>query len=502
MNKLVSIIILLGFIFSKCNLPSFNNELNHKEKGVTVKDLFEEIYNGKELCDPTSKAYLLNGSMGLPQAQNISGAFTANHDIDTTVLVNFLQHEADIFSWETFIAINWPSADGENPDSTMCFDGPKKAVWEGWMPSHRIFKENGDAPDEWPYESSNSQIDELRVFGKVNLGLDDLSNMDSVDADNYPVIDKNGNYVLYEIYYNKEAYNYILDGKLYSKAGQKEFVKTWPDVTSGLTVFTTDSTGRTDTMNIEKEYMRAYFPIGNIKDSIEVVKEGNNIKTYSFSTGTGAMIIKTAWVILNSDEDHSSFYTRNINAGNRAIKIGLVGMHMAHKIAESTQWVWSTFEHKSNAPDMVDGNVSFKLSNYTFFDEKNDVFSLYNKPPEVRYQPDKSERKSTQVVRLLPSQKNTMQVDRFFNELIQRSNESSVWLNYRLVGTQWPLNPDLFTSGSMYQPQLLGNAILETYQQGESSCMGCHRQARFLYKGTDVKGGYSADFIYGLNSAE
>ena len=35
-------------------------------------------------------------------------------------------------------------------------------------------------------------------------------------------------------------------------------------------------------------------------------------------------------------------------------KLGLVGFHVGHKTNFAPQWVWTSFEHVSNVPDMLE----------------------------------------------------------------------------------------------------------------------------------------------------
>lgn len=82
-------------------------------------------------------------------------------------------------------------------------------------------------------------------------------------------------------------------------------------------------------------------------------------------------------------------------------------------------------------------------------------------------------------------------------------DSNSVWQYYQLVGTQWPFLPTLFTSGEGYTPNIMANTVLETFEQKNSSCMGCHSNARFLTSDTTTRGyGYNADFIWGLTNVK
>lgn len=470
------------------------------------------------LCG-TDGAYNIPFSIVLPQAHDIPGYLSI---ADSLLLIDYLQNRFDIFSWKTFIALNWPATENGDPDSTLCFGQHSRTttVWQNWMPSTKIFVPAGQKPAPWKTgKYSPVQYYGLRAgatenankpgnFHPLNSGNFSTLRIAKADssftifgADQYPVVDKNHMYTLFENFYNKQAYDYIVQSKLYNKAGQQQFVKSWPSNTKGFTFKINN-----DTVNIEKNFHRAYFPVGNVKDS----SKSSGDTTYSFTKNEGAVIIKSAWVVLIDSSEYKNYFTRTVNikekGKTKTITLGLVGMHIIHKVAEVTQWVWSSFEHVDNAPliDPKTGKAILEPGvDYLYFNEQDDDTSHYNKHTDSIYQPNPFSRKSSQVVRLYPALKSTDSINALFHNAIAKDNKNSVWLHYRLVGTQWSFNPRLFTPGYNYKPALLGNAILETYIQKTSSCMGCHADARFLYDDTATRGfGYSADFIWGLNDAK
>jgi hypothetical protein len=168
-------------------------------------------------------------------------------------------------------------------------------------------------------------------------------------------------------------------------------------------------------------------------------------------------------------------------------------------VAEAPQWVWSTFEHTRNAPVLDEhGQAILKPGvDYLYFDETKSDTSLYNKaldhPKSGRFKT----KGQVQIVRLKKGEANTEKVNDHYHDLIKNANPKSVWLHYRLVGTQWPfINPDPFQVAGRPVPALMANAMMETYHQQTSSCMGCHTNARIL--ATADSSGYFADFIWGL----
>jgi hypothetical protein len=64
--------------------------------------------------------------------------------------VDQVQQAFDIFSWASFVALNWPS----NPDGTP-MDGPITSnptaprVWEAYINATGVFKAQGAPPDPW-----------------------------------------------------------------------------------------------------------------------------------------------------------------------------------------------------------------------------------------------------------------------------------------------------------------------------------------------------------------
>ncbi|MES2797291.1 MAG: hypothetical protein V4683_15065 [Bacteroidota bacterium] len=421
-------------------------------------------------------------SLGLPLATTIPGF--RNRDS----LVAFLQDASDDFSWRTFIGLNWPADADGNPDTAAHFgDNERFTVLEHWMPSTSIYRENNLEPKPWNYKFLDSK-NEATVDHGMRL-IAKLKKFDNENPENEHLIDQNKNYTYYEVFYNKQAYDYVKKGKLYNKAGQQEFAKKLPSITEGLKV-----TENGKPLNIEKTFKRAYLPVGNFKDSTKIV--GN--QTLNFIINPGAIIVKTAWKEIAANDDKSKFFITKVKyKGKEEIVLGLVGMHIMHKVAEATQWVWSSFAHVDNAPQMnPDGSVQLEPGvKYNYFNTKNLDKSTFNKLPDT----SNTEKIPTQVVSILPAQKNPDKFNKKYLDLIKKYDSKSVWQYYRLLGTQWPFKETLFTNGDDYQPSLLANPVMETFFQANSSCMKCHSQARFLKKDPITKKhGMNADFVWGI----
>ncbi len=452
------------------------------------------------ICGEESKAWRIPYSVNLPKVELIPGADIPDKQKRDDTLIVFLQRKADDLSWRSFIALNWPADKKGFADSAKCFatSSNEQSVWEYWMPSTEIFVEPGEKAREWKRGSlfwnsrpkNGGRESEMRILGKS-------SQMTIVGPEDFPVIDKNRRYTFYEVFYNQIAYDYLVQNGLNTIEGQAKYTREWPNYNSGLT-YIQDG----DTVNIQERFKRAYFPVGSIKDSMP---PPNNGTQYIFKTGEGAIIVKSAWMVLDKTDDPSRFHTREVKLPTgEKYTLGLVAMHIAHKVVEATQWTWASFEHLDNSPKLgADGYaVLHPGKDYTYFDEENNVPADYNRPPEKVFQPKRSERKSSQVVTLTEIIKETQKMNEIYHTMIKDANPNSVWLNYQLVGTQWPFDPTLFTSGGEYQPPKLANSLMETYKQSKSNCMGCHKHAKF---GT-IEGReglqYNADFIFGLSSAK
>ncbi|MBT8327351.1 MAG: hypothetical protein KJP21_06485 [Bacteroidia bacterium] len=455
-------------------------------------DVKTKTANPDDITNPENGYFHIPNALGLPHVQDIPGY----QNMDS--LVAYLQNAADTFSWKSFISMHWPANPDGSADSTKTLSAESAfTVFEHWMPSTELYVDSGQIPQTWEYGMENDfpinsgSVADLRIIPK-------LKSMDKTNAHNLPLVDVNGKYTMFQIFYNKQAYEYVFNAKLYSKEGQKEFATNWPSVTQGLKV---DTNGTP--MGIENMYSRAYFPVGNNFDSTFNGSGADSTTTYKFIENPGAVILKAGWRILTSKDDTSRFYTRRVALrGGKEIHIGLVAVHIIHKVSEVTQWVWSTFEQIDNAPQMGENGqpIIDKSIRYSYLDPNNYDSTMINKPTDRQLFYSSKKRTPAQVARVTRIAPSTEKINSYFINSIAKYEPESVWQYYKLVGTQWPLDPSLFTYGSKYQPRILANAALETFNQKTSTCMGCHSQARFLQG--DGSEGYNADFIFGLSNVK
>ncbi|NEQ35185.1 MAG: hypothetical protein F6K40_02210 [Okeania sp. SIO3I5] len=425
-----------------------------------------------------------------------------------------LQRIFDVFSWQSFIAFNWPVDSEGNPLPEITDSGTPE--WQTWKESLQVFRpDGGDPMQDTPRRCDNNpgNMRELYVTSSIFSNTVDQNIADEVDqAFTSPLYDQNGKEVRYEIFINDEEYNYIVDNKLYNLDGQIAYS--------------------------QNSHLPVNFPTGDN------------------ATGeVGVIELKLAWKELNIDDRSlphldipSRFYTetvllpdlddngepildRNGNFKNCEEKqMGLVGMHISHKTKSSPQWIWATFEQVDNLDvndlESVNGRPLYPL----FHDYSAAGQTLpVNVPPIPRDiktgKPDISGMKRTQVSRPIPIPKAKQQLNEQAQGIL--AAVSSPLQYYELIDTQWPTAPlptdkCRFPTDSCYAavpgnpspdnlpegitrkstgspaPVYLTNSIMETYFQtgnqeahfqengfpfdntqvfGTESCMACHFSA-------------------------
>ncbi|MFZ6047035.1 cytochrome C [Pseudomonas sp. CR3202] len=398
------------------------------------------------------------------------------------VSLQSLQHDFDVLSWQTFVAVNWPALANGQADTGAQIGKPDAAtVWESWKESYQIFLPNGQKPAGWNQPSPPPAACQglksgrvLQQMGKVPDVLDETIQPFKTG----PLVDQSGRYTRNEIVLNQSMFDGIVDNGLYSIEGQQAF-------------FT------------------------NVKNQVAFSCGSNQAKQ------VGSIMIKASWKLLDGDDQPQDFHTVDAlvyTPGNSdpdkgpiipesctSAKVGLIGLHIVHKTADAPQWVWSTFEHVRNVPEKTTP-VNERKGPYLFYDPHADNRPV-NEPPPRPWNPAVKSTPS-QIVREIPIDAATQQL----NAQFQSALAGTVWANYQLVSTQWPTDPaDNCQSPSPTNPlgtpapNFLANTTLETYIQGttpqaSSSCMECHNNA--TTKVTQSPRTSFADFTYLLERAQ
>jgi hypothetical protein len=391
----------------------------------------------------------------------------------------------DYFSWESFIAFNWPATTGargvpnqpDNPEVFLKAASGTPVVWGTYKESFEIFGQKNQRPTAWesfdipisPCQNEQPGQKALVLLSKGDTTLDQIN-----QAFSYPLIDQQKNYVSYEIRYNQAQYNFM--------RGQDNDPSSWLYLVKNL-----------------------------------AAKEPVQMPSSSPPNTLGAVMLKASWRIKTEKDDANRYLTATALILDPQTQkctpqpIILVGLHIAHKVAPFSEWVWSTFEHVDNVPPDTmppqpapQGGYSFNNGTAT----PQTTGGYANRPPQPApsVQPVNA-RVPVQVTRLnpipdTPQGASTRDINAYFQQLLK----GTVWQYYQLVITQWPAHPGTFVTmenGGVY-PRDAGDAFpangavnttMETYFQsqndaagaGGNSCMSCHYRAG------------KSDFSWGLN---
>lgn len=413
---------------------------------------------------------------------------TMPHDVATELglgysSLNDNEVPFDVFSWQSFIAMNWPADQNGNPSAkSILHDSTSPRVWQYFKTPFDVFPRLAAMKASVTRACRSIEGYEKRRPFLITAKGSLLQPGDFLEAfTDVPLIDRNLNFVLYDIAMNDVEADYITDNQLDTIAGQQQF--------PGDIVF-----------------LLGYY-------ADPVAKTGGKV---------GSIEIKSAWRIITDDEDAGRYFTLeaiiSIDADHTEsgeslcfpAKLGLVGFHLVHAVrgpehSFQRDWIWSTFEHVDNAPLATNARDQTDLSlplpaqaiapdsvskEYAFFNPAykgvpnsppsklpgQQVFRWAAKAPyAMSYANDG--KYGTQVVQCWKVFAPTAKVNDYF----QAKLKGTVWANYQLIGSQWmggtegqgpPVNGNI--------PRFLSNTTLETYLQFDTSlgsCLQCHQMA-------------------------
>jgi hypothetical protein len=380
------------------------------------------------------------------------------------------QSGADLYSWLTFVAVNWPVAAGTctaDPNATI-LSGTQNPTWLTFLSNDEVFVPAPQTPENWCYspgagggtqaklsaeaaeaarhkaklahlppkvrklaqEHPEVQLflhhnakghDLLASITRVKAAAADPQLQSILDATGEPVTDQNGRFVRYTINIGQDEYSYIMAQSLWKKSGQ--------------------------TANLS-------FPYSG-----------------SSPTEIGAMEFKAAWKVLGANDNPAHFFTQTAivyndengspSPGKNPVTVGLVGLHITHKTKKQQKWLWSTFEQVEN-------------DTQSFFNPK---CSATDCPPNVEtatqpyFELNPDGTPHNKPVQVVPAVQTTAES---LNKTFQGLLPNTPWTYYKLISTQW-----VGELGNAPKPAKLGNSVLETFvsQTVPYSCMDCHNFA-------------------------
>jgi hypothetical protein len=408
------------------------------------------------------------------------------------------QTAADCFAWQEFIYLNW-KADPTKPGTPdpkaqpSSFGTPKDTsatVWESFLTATQVFTQStARAKTAW-----QAKRPAVRSFSKLSKLGDAVLTGIGQAGDNKWITDQRGVPAFYDIHLNQDEYAYITTNVFNG---------------SDLTTFA----GQQACASQPGQNARGGFnlPSGNAQGNLDVDCKGN-VMTYG--QGVGAMEIKAAWVALPADGSLNYRYKTTLAQytlpGGKPVTatMGLVGLHIIHKVPGANQFIWATFEHIDNDPDDNNGNPAPPAlppnpnqkpsSGFTFFNPKcNPQTDTYyqckpntlpgnpcpvGKPPTQGCFPYSA---PMQITRIVPVDQQANSVTGYAWSILPAA---SVFNYYRLIDVQWPnaaapvppqstvplSTGDITPSSASH---IVANSTLETYMQTTNSCMDCHQYA-------------------------
>lgn len=358
------------------------------------------------------------------------------------------QAGVDIFSWNEFIALNWPavssncSADQKRSILDVRSGDGTTVVWQTYMPSDKVFVDPAKGkPASWCSGNGLLTANGVREFhhiakaepvaaklGGVFLaiaspGHDVLQARGGIVTDQGLGDGKGGRWLRYEKLMNEMELKAIVDGNWWNKAGLKDKTVTLP---------------------------------------------------------VNAIEIKSAWKILTPTEKAGNrYFTTEAVVYNTPdatepipgkVTLGLVGLHIVQKTPTQASMLWSTFEHVDD--DKV------------FFDPKSNAVpnTQLAKEPFIELNPDGTPHTpSTQIKRTHPDA-GADELNAYYQKLLG----NSVFANYRLISTQWGTG----TASLKGTPSYVSNIAMETYVQDfekpvkpdseikATGCFACHLNSK------------------------
>jgi hypothetical protein len=403
------------------------------------------------------------------------------------------EEEFGQFAWETFVALNWPAdcSNGSPKEEKIGQDPDAPRVWEFYQFPEDIFKPNGAEPNHQPVVPPQCSGDSQPVARNLRLtefasnsilkpaNLWSNADLRTLLPSHKPLVDRAGNYILNEARMNPIEVNQIVNKGWYAAKNLAQFDNKF------------DNEGNPFELMCSNKQI---YP-SNLHSKVPC--SGNDFE--------GVIELKAAWMVFPDpvpDQRKSKYYTttrtfdvETVNGEKKSVTVpvGLVGFHIVHKTSKNG-WIWSTFEHKDNAPDDKDKKQP-PMDHYNLFDKSCTGNCGENEPhakEPYRWRDEfphavttmNEQQTPSQITRLVPIPNLIAKLNSTWQNKLEAVPGASVWQNYQLIGVQWLENPFVpyETNGNLrgVKPPKLANVTLEPYVQKSdlgSSCIACHSLA-------------------------
>jgi hypothetical protein len=414
------------------------------------------------------------------------------------------QTNANCMAWQEFFYLNWgadpANAGSPNPNLPVsAFGKPNdtgNTVWESFLGATEVFNPPQGRALAW--NTQRPARKELSRRSKLGDAEVDLGGIKQAGSDSW-LTDQSGNLIFYEVRLNQDEYAFITTGgkqSLITFQGQKDCAGN-------------PGQGGNGGFNLPAG-------AGNTGKSVDYDCAGN---PKVFGQNLGAIEIKAAWRVLPADGSLNYRYkiasaTLHLPDGTtQQATVGLVGLHIIHKVPSGPQFIWATFEQIDNDPDATNPpsgptlppnapptKVAYTLFNPACSPSTDKIYNckqnttVVSKPPPASplppcpngtYTPSKCYPywAPMQITRLVPVKALSNSVTGYAWSQLPAG---SVFNYYRLIDVQWPLQPAQvppgapvpLTAGGITPPTtsyIVANTTLETFLQDSASCMTCHQ---------------------------
>lgn len=389
----------------------------------------------------------------------------------------------DCIAWQEFIYLNWRAQPGSigQPDrsaSPASFGRPvtsrsaiEKTVWESYHSADELF-----APPALRGLKARPRRLLLAATDKFQGHAVSLNG--TQEATGGWLTSRTGQLTFYEIRVDNDEYEYFTDpnNNLTSIAAQLACAQS----KFGL------------------QLPHGKFSIGTAPPESDVDCRGN---PRWYGDQIGAIELKAAWLPLPNDPAVWAKYLITVadvlypgtKTPQRDVVVGLVGLHIIHKVPGAQQFLWATFEHIDNAPDPSQAGspapaVSGTPGAWTYYDPHSTASPNVQPGPPCPTPGCQPYSVPVQVLRIAAIPPQAVAATAAFNALL--ANNPSVFRNYELVNVQWPSASVRVKPGARRPlpdggavpalrsttPPQVANTTLETYFQNHS-CLYCHSGA-------------------------
>src|SRR5271165_2925293 len=357
----------------------------------------------------------------------------------------------DDYSWRTFISLVWPADLNRRgqPDTTLKLgDTSRPLVFETYKADWELFPDQPTDPGPWNAVAQNNPC-KLAKVGPGDMILGSFSKFGNLGEAGFPpgeplvgtLVAQNKTYVRYWTGFNETEYTKIAADKLYLIANQ------------------------------------AHVTLPN-----------------------GSIDVKASWMDMTNVADPSRYYTRTAwlldptdNTCSPKL-VGLIGLHIVQKTQSRPQWIWSTFEHVDNVAPTTGHGMA--LNDGTGTPMQNDFPKANGWPPTFPPPPPYNVQRLRPIFSATTAFGSPVVPTTATNARYQAAVADTVWKNYQLVMTQWPVaNPptlpnvppsqdgkpaNTFPGNNGNDATAFANTTMETFDQTKINfgCMNCHNATK------------------------